>query len=116
MKNIKTLTIIQIICIVCSLLIASSVSAQVLIFAYHTEVPFTNNQAERDIRPAKLKQKVSGCLRTFHGDEIYAQIEGYVSPLRENQFNIFKELTNMFSVTNYNFKYSNQIVTKNRII
>jgi transposase len=76
----------------------------VLAFAYQEGVPFTNNQAERDIRPVKLKQKISGCFRTFHGAEIYARIEGYVSTLRKNQFNIFKELTNVFTLTNYNFQ------------
>jgi len=75
----------------------------VLAFAYHDLVPFTNNQAERDIRPAKVKQKVSGCFRTFHGAEIYARIEGYVSSLRKNQLNIFKELTKVFSGTNFDF-------------
>lgn len=78
----------------------------VLAFSIYPEVPFTNNQAERDIRPTKLKQKISGCFRTFHGAEIYARIEGYVSTLRKNQFNIFKELSNVFIGENYNFNVS----------
>jgi len=78
----------------------------VLAFSVYPEVPFTNNQAERDIRPTKLKQKISGCFRTFHGAEIYARIEGYVSTLRKNQFNIFKELSDVFTSKNYNFEVS----------
>ena len=46
----------------------------VLAFAFNKEVPFTNNLAERDIRPAKVKQKISNCFRTFKGAEIYARI------------------------------------------
>ncbi|MBX2890546.1 MAG: IS66 family transposase [Saprospiraceae bacterium] len=54
----------------------------VLAFAFNTEVPFSNNQAERDIRPTKTKMKVSGCFRTQYGAEIYARIQSFISTVR----------------------------------
>ncbi len=63
-----------------------------LAFAFNKNVPFTNNQAERDIRPTKTKMKVSGCFRTPYGAEIYARIQGFISTVRKLQFNPFKEL------------------------
>ena len=68
----------------------------VLAFAFNPEVPFTNNLAERDIRPAKVKQKVSNCFRTLKGAEIYARIEGFISTARKNQRNVFSELCTIF--------------------
>ena len=69
----------------------------VLAFAFHTEVPFSNNQAERDIRPTKTKMKVSGCFRTQYGAEIYARIQSFISTVRKLQFNPFKELYTVLS-------------------
>jgi len=69
----------------------------VLAFAFHEEVPFTNNQAERDVRPAKLKQKVSGCFRTLGGAQVYARIEGFLSTVRKQERNAFKELCAAFA-------------------
>lgn len=69
----------------------------VLAFAFHKEVPFTNNQAERDIRPTKTKIKVSGCFRTQYGAEIYARIQSFVSTVRKLQFNPFNELYTVLS-------------------
>lgn len=69
----------------------------VLAFAFNSEVPFTNNQAERDVRPVKVKQKVSGCFRTISGAEHYARIAGYVSTVRKHQLNVFTELCNVFN-------------------
>jgi transposase len=68
----------------------------VLAFAFHKEVPFTNNQAERDLRPAKTKQKVSGAFRTLEGAQIYARIFGFISTARKHQSSVFKELKNAF--------------------
>lgn len=69
----------------------------VLAFAFHTEVPFTNNLAERAIRPTKTKQKVSGCLRTVKGAQRYARIRSFIDTARKHNRNIFNELKNIFN-------------------
>ncbi len=73
----------------------------VLAFAFNQEVPFTNNLAERDVRPAKVKMKVSNCFRSFEGAEIYARIASFVSTTRKHDRNVFSELCNTFN--GYNF-------------
>lgn len=73
----------------------------ILAFAFNNEVPFTNNLAERDIRPAKLKIKISNCFRTENGANIYARIEGFLSTVRKNNLNVFIELYATFEGKNF---------------
>ncbi len=75
---------------------------QVLAFLVHprpffeNQGAFDNNQGERDIRMAKLKQKISGCFRGQDGGEIFSRIRGYVSTLRKNNLNSLEGIQSAF--------------------
>lgn len=67
----------------------------VLAFAFEAGVPFTNNEAECALRPAKIKQKVSGGFRSEAGAERYARIGGFIATLRKQKHNVVEQLANV---------------------
>jgi transposase len=69
---------------------------QVLRFATDLRVPFDNNQAERDIRMAKLQQKISGGWRTLAGAQRFCRLRSYVATARKQQVGVLAALRRVF--------------------
>jgi hypothetical protein len=73
---------------------------------YHTEicrfasdfsVPFDNNQAERDIRNAKVKQKVSGGFRSDTGAEDFGKISSVIGTAVKQGMSAFHSVSGIIS-------------------
>lgn len=65
----------------------------VLRFIADFAVPFTNNQAEQDLRMMKLRMKISGTFRTLEGAQVFADIRSVISTARKHGLNILETLT-----------------------
>jgi transposase len=69
---------------------------EVLAFLYDFSIPFTNNQGEQDVRMMKVKQKISGCFRSFDGARIFARIRGCFSTVKKQGHNTLQAMTMLF--------------------
>jgi hypothetical protein len=61
-------------------------------FTRDFRAPPDNNGTERDIRMAKLKQKISGCLRTMTGARQFCAIRSYLSTAAKHGLAFFDAL------------------------
>jgi transposase len=68
----------------------------VLRFMTAPGVPFTNNLAEQAVRMPKVKQKVSGCLRTLKGAQSFCIIRSYLATMQKQGNNPFQALIHTF--------------------
>jgi hypothetical protein len=66
----------------------------VLRFAHDLNVPPTNNQAERDVRPAKTQQKISGRLRSEQTTTERYAIRGYISTATKHGADVMTAIRN----------------------
>ncbi len=64
-------------------------------FTTDWRVPPDNNGSERDIRMIKLRQKVSGCLRTLPGARGFCAIRSYISTAAKHGKKLFDVLTQL---------------------
>jgi transposase len=68
----------------------------VLRFMSDKEIPFTNNQAERDLRMIKVHQKISGCFRSWEGAYHFCRIKSYLSTCEKHDITSAEALKMLF--------------------
>jgi transposase len=62
-------------------------------FLHDPIVPFTNNEAERDGRMMKLRQKISGGFRSLQGASDFATIRSFITTAKKQGWKIIDALT-----------------------
>jgi transposase len=69
----------------------------ILAFLHNLSIPFTNNAAEREIRPVKVKQRAGGCWRTLDGLADFAIIWSYLSTAAKHRLDRLDVLVEQFT-------------------
>jgi len=71
--------------------------ADYLTFARNPQVPFTNNGAEQNVRMAKIRQKISGTMRTLTGAQNFAKLRSYIQTTAKHGHPMLIALTQLTS-------------------
>jgi transposase len=72
-------------------------AADILRFTTDTAIWFSNNQSERDLRPTKLQQKISGTWRTLQGLADFAALRSYLSTATKHGMDLLNVLQQLFT-------------------
>ena len=69
---------------------------QVLLFMKAKEVPFMNNQAERDIRMLKVHHKISGQFKNMKSAKHFCRIRSFLMTSKKNGHSSYDKLSDVF--------------------
>ncbi len=72
----------------------------ILKFIHDYDIPFTNNQAERDLRMTKVHLKITGGFRSEQGAQNYALFRSYISTVKKHGLSVFDAIKNLHNPNN----------------
>jgi transposase len=67
-----------------------------ILWAFDFDIPFTNNQAERDLRMMKLRQKISGSFQAEHSLVRFARIRSILASLKKQKIRMLPAIQLLF--------------------
>ena len=70
---------------------------KVLAFMLDFDVPFDNNLAERAVRMAKIRQKISGTFRSGEMADAFCRIRSFISTVRKQAKNVTESINTIFT-------------------
>lgn len=71
--------------------------SECLAFLFDLSLPFTNNEAERDLRMFKVKGKISGCFRTMAGADVFCRLRSYTATCQKQGMGLLNCLQSVFA-------------------